>query len=139
MRRLISALLPLAAVAALVAQQGGGGLPAVDVAAMLRTAKPDLAERIAQFKPVRMAFDGSSLSANERQAVDHLIAAARALERMYWRQSDPVGLALYRALASNTTPLGRDVRHYLWINGSRWDLVRDNEAFVGTSPKPPGR
>jgi hypothetical protein len=57
---------------------------------------------------------------------------------MYWRQSDPVGLALYKALASDNTPLARDVRHYLWINGSRWDLVRENEPFVGTQPIPPG-
>ncbi len=113
-------------------------LPAVDAAAMLKTAKPDLAQRIAQFKRVQMPFDASTLTANERQMVDQLVVASRALESMYWRQSDPVGLALYQALAPDATPLARDVRHYLFINGSRWDLVRENEAFVGTDPMPPG-
>src|SRR3954447_9250759 len=126
---------------ALVSGQRGASttdLPAVDAAAMLKTAKPDLARRLAQFKQVRMPYDPAPLAANERQMIDQLLAASRALESMYWRQSDPVALALYKALASDTTPLGRDVRHYLWINGSRWDLVRDNEPFVGTDRMPPG-
>src|SRR5262249_51846554 len=55
-----------------------------------------------------------------------------------WRQIDPVGLSLYNALASNTTPTARSVRHYLFINGSRWDLVRENAPFVGTQKMPPG-
>jgi hypothetical protein len=114
-------------------------LPAVDAAAMLKTAKPDLAQRLARFKPVRMTYDPSSLTADERKMIDRLVAASRALESMFWRQSDPVGLALYKALASDKTPLGRDLRHYLWINGSRFDLVRENEPFVGTAMMPPGR
>src|SRR6266487_28759 len=113
-------------------------LPAVDAAAMLKTAAPDLPKRIARFKPVRMPFDAAGLSAGERQMIDQLVIASRALESMYWRQSDPIGLALYKALASVDSPLGRDVRHYLFINGSRWDLVRGNEPFVGTTTMPPG-
>ncbi|HLK33474.1 MAG TPA: hypothetical protein VKT29_10325, partial [Terriglobales bacterium] len=31
------------------------------------------------------------------------------------------------------------VRRMLMINGSRFDLLRDNEPFVGTKPMPPGR
>jgi hypothetical protein len=114
-------------------------LPAVDAAAMLKTAAPDLQKRIARFKPVRMPFDAAGLNANERQMIDQLVIASRALESMYWRQSDPAGLALYQALASVDTPLARDVRHYLFVNGSRWDLVRENEPFVGTMKMPPGR
>ena len=113
-------------------------LPPVDAAAMLKTVKPDLDQRLAQFKPVKMPFDASGLSAHERQMIDQLVIASRDLESMYWRQSDPVGLALYHALASIDTPVARNVRHYLFINGSRWDLVRENEPFVGTEKMPPG-
>jgi hypothetical protein len=70
--------------------------------------------------------------------IDQLVIASRELESMYWRQGDPAGLALYQALASIQTPLARDVRHYLFINGSRWDLVHENEPFIGTTPMPPG-
>ena len=113
-------------------------LPTVDAAAMLKTAKPDLAERLARFKPVRINYDPSSLTPDERRMIERLVDASRALESMFWRQSDAAGLALYKALAFDTTQLGHDLRHYLWINGSRWDLVRDNEPFVGTEPMPPG-
>ncbi|HZT78132.1 MAG TPA: hypothetical protein VFA27_15870 [Vicinamibacterales bacterium] len=125
-------------VAAALAASVSSDLPRVDVSAMLKTAKPDLAQRIAQFKRVDMPFDASTLTPNERKMIDELVAASRALESMYWRQSDPVGLALYQSLESETSTLARDVRHYLFINGSRWDLVRENEPFVGTDPMPPG-
>jgi hypothetical protein len=113
-------------------------LPAVDAAAMLKTAKPNLPQRIAQFKRVEMPFDARNLNANERQMIDQLVAASRALESMYWRQSDPVGAALYNALEKDASPAARDLRHYLFINGSRWDLVRENEPFVGDQKMPPG-
>jgi hypothetical protein len=125
-----------------LAQRGNtvsNDLPQVDAAAMLKTVVPDLPQRIAQFKPVRMPFDSAALSQAERQMIDQLVIALRELESIYWRQSDPVGLALYQALASDSTPLARDVRHYLFINGSRWDLVRENQPFVGTQTMPPGR
>ena len=113
-------------------------LPAVDVDAALRTVVPDLDKRIARFKPVNMTFDAGRLSDRERQMVDQLVAACRALESMFWRQSDPEGLALYKALEKVDTPAARNLRRYLMINGSRWDLVDENRLFVGTSPMPPG-
>ena len=131
----------LAAVVALSAQRAStpaADLPAIDAAAMLKSVAPDLAQRLAQFKPVKMTFDPSPLNPKERQMVDALVAASRAVESMYWRQSDPVGLALYKALAPDGTPDARDLRHYLFINGSRWDLVRENEPFVGAMKMPPG-
>jgi hypothetical protein len=112
--------------------------PGVDVAAALKTVAPDLDARLARFKAVKMPYNSSALSARERQMVDQLVVALRQLENMFWRQSDPEGLALYKALENVDTPLARNTRHYLWINGSRWDLVNENEPFVGKQPMPPG-
>ena len=121
------------------APAGTSGTPAaVDVEAALRSAAPDLGQRLARFKPVNMAFDAGSLSDRERQMIDQLVIACRNLESMYWRQSDPDGLALYKALEKIDTPAAKNVRHYLLINGSRWDLVDENRPFVGTAPMPPG-
>jgi len=135
--------LALAAVTTMAvrAQRGAApasDLPTVDASAMLKTVAPDLDQRLAQFKPVKMPFEATGLSAGERQMSDQLVIASRDVESMFWRQSDPVGLALYKALASVDTPLARDVRHFLFINGSRWDLVRENQPFVGTMPMPAG-
>jgi hypothetical protein len=113
-------------------------LPVVDVDGALKAAVPDLDRRLARFKPVTMAFDAAQLSPRERQMVDQLVLACQALESMFWRQSDPEGLALYKSLEKAETPAARNLRHYLMINGSRWDLVEENHPFVGTTPMPPG-
>jgi hypothetical protein len=112
--------------------------PVVDVVAALKTVAPDLDTRLARFKPVKMPYDARALTARERQMIDQLVIALRQLENMFWRQSDPEGLALYKALGTVNTPLAQKTRHYLWINGSRWDLVNENQPFVGTQPMPPG-
>jgi hypothetical protein len=100
---------------------------------------PDLAAEVAKFKPVRMPFDSSKLTPRERQMVGKLVEACQFLESIYWRQSDPEGLKLYHALAGSTAPRDVQLRRFLRINGSRFDLIRNNAPFVGTSPWPPGR
>jgi len=114
------------------------GKPTVDVAAALKTVAPDLDARLARFKTVRMPYNVSALSARERQMIDQLVLALHQLENIFWRQSDPDGLALYKALEKVDTPLARSTRRYLFINGSRWDLVNENEPFAGRQPMPPG-
>jgi hypothetical protein len=116
-----------------VAQRGSGPRPPA-----LTGAASDLDQRLARFKPVRMPFNGAGLTLRERQMVDQLVIACRYLERMYWRQSDPEGLALYKQLEHDQRPLAQRVRRYLTINGSRWDLVNENHPFFGMSPMPPG-
>src|SRR5580704_6613140 len=99
---------------------------------------PDLAERVAKFKVVRMPFHSKGLSAKEIKLVDKLVDAAGLADCIYWRQSDPEGLKLYLSLADSTNPQDKLVREYLKINGSRYDLINDNKPFVGTEPMPPG-
>jgi hypothetical protein len=112
--------------------------PNVDVAAALKSVVPDLDQRLARFKPVKMPCNSSALSTRERAMVDQLVIALRELESMYWRQSDPEALALYNALAADKSPLAQKLRHYIFINGSRFDLVDANKPFVGAQPMPPG-
>jgi len=131
MKRAIAALL-LAGTAAVVAQ------PKVDVAAALKSVTPDLDQRLARFKQVKMPYNSAALSQRERSMVDQLVIALRELENMYWRQSDPEALALYNALETDKAPLAQKLRRYLFINGSRFDLVDGNKPFVGTAPMPPG-
>jgi hypothetical protein len=100
---------------------------------------PNLREQLAKFKPVRMPFDESKLTPREVQMVGKLVEACQALESIYWRQSDPEGLKLYQSLAASHFPTDIELRRYLRINGSRYDLIDDNKPFVGTTPAPPGR
>ncbi len=100
---------------------------------------PDLDQRLAKFRPVKMPFHAAGLSARERQLATKLAQASRYLEDIYWRQSDPEGLALYRSLTGSQTPADQKLRHFLVINGSRFDLIDENKPFVGTEPMSPGR
>ena len=100
---------------------------------------PDIAQRLARFQKVEMPFTYAGMSARERRMVDEMIAACRDLENVFWRQNDPENVALYNSLAKATDPKLRDARHYLWINGSRYDLLNHNEPFIGSEPMPPGR
>ena len=100
---------------------------------------PDLDQRLAKFRRVEMPFHSASLTAREVKMVDKLVDASRYLEQIYWRQMDPDGLTLYESLASSQNSQDEMLRRYLWINASRFDLLEDNQPFVGTTPIPPGR
>ncbi|HKO54753.1 MAG TPA: Zn-dependent hydrolase [Thermoanaerobaculia bacterium] len=100
---------------------------------------PDLAERVSRYKRVEMPFTYEGLSARERRLVDELIAASRDLENIYWRQNNPDDVALYNALAGNEDATAQLLRRYIWINGSRFDQIDENQPFYGSEPFPPGR
>ena len=99
----------------------------------------DLDQRLAKFRVVTMPFHSPGLTPRERKLVSKLVEACQSLERIYWRQSDPEGLALYQSLGASTHASDKKLRRYLRINGSRFDLVEEDKPFVGVEPAPPGR
>lgn len=99
----------------------------------------DIAAQLAKFRTVRVPFSTAGLSAKEVKMVRKLVEAGQYLESIYWRQSDPEGLALYQRLAGCPGRREQQLRHYLLINGSRYDLLEGNKPFVGTPTEAPGR
>jgi len=100
---------------------------------------PDLDQRLAKFRRVQMPFRTTGLTAREQQLVRRLVEACGYLESVYWRQTDPDGLTLYQSLISSHNQRDVELRRYLWINASRFDLLDQDKPFVGTDPMPPGR
>ncbi len=100
---------------------------------------PDIDQRLAQWKPVKMPYDSSRLSARERGMVQALVEASQYLESIFWRQSDPEGLKIWKQLAGSQDPREQNARRLLFIMGSRWDLLDHEKPFLGTQPMPPGR
>ena len=96
-------------------------------------AATDIAQRLARWKPVEMPYHAQTLSARERQEVDKLVEASREIEAIYWQQSDPAALQLYR------TTKDPNLRQLLFNNGGQFDLIDGNKPFVGDKPIPPGR
>ena len=99
---------------------------------------PDLERRLARFRQVHMPFDASRLTAREQKMIAKLADACRYLDDIYWRQVDPDGLELYQSLEGKTDRQDLDLRRFLRINGSRFDLLDGQKPFVGTTPMPPG-
>lgn len=99
----------------------------------------NIATLLARFRRVDMPYHSEGLSAREKQMVEKLVDASGLLDDIYWRQSDPEGLALYKSLQNSTKPADEMLRRLLKINGSRFDLINDEKPFVGTEPMPPGR
>ena len=116
----------------------GSAAGGTSIAAPLGVA-PDLDARLARFKPIEMPLDRGRLNSREQQLVEKLVDAANYIEQIYWRQSDPAGLKLYRQLEKSQDPLDQKVLRFLKINGSRYDLIDELRPFVGTQAAPPGR
>ena len=100
---------------------------------------PDLKQRLARFRQVHVSSYDSTLSPRGRKMVAKLADACRYLDDIYWRQVDPEGLQLYQSLQGSTSPRDVDLRRYLWINGSRFDLFEGEKPFVSTVPRSLGR
>lgn len=97
----------------------------------------DLDTRLAKWQLVKMPFDASRFTPREREMVEYLVEASQDLDDIYWRQSDPEGLALYKRLEGDANPLAVKIRRLLMINGGRFDLIDNNTPFVGTEPYSP--
>ncbi len=98
---------------------------------------PSLNEELAKFRRVPMPFHSQGLSAREQDLVKKLVEASQYLEQIYWRQSDPDGLKLLISLEASKAPQDAALRRFVMINGSRYDLIRNNAPFVGTVPMSP--
>ncbi|MEJ2008516.1 MAG: Zn-dependent hydrolase [Acidobacteriota bacterium] len=99
---------------------------------------PNLAARLAKWRRVEMPFDDSGLTRKQRRVVDKLVDASRYLDDIFWRQSDPDALELYKSLEHSKHSSDIELRRLLMINGSRFDLLDENRPFVGNDPMPPG-
>jgi hypothetical protein len=111
----------------------------IQVPSPMRAVDPNLDARLAQYKPVEMPFNPAGLTRREIKLVRKLAEAGQYLDDIYWRQSDPAALELYKSLASRRDEHSKKLRHLLKINASRFDLIDENRPFVGSSPMPPGR
>jgi hypothetical protein len=94
---------------------------------------PDLQQRLTKFRRVEMPFRSQGLSSRDKQMVEKLVEACRYIDDIYWRQIDPESLTLYKSLEGSTKPQDVELRRFLWINGSRRDLLNGNKPFVGRS------
>jgi Peptidase family M49 len=123
------------------AQAGRRGAPTpktADKCLLKENINEDISAQVAKFKLVSMPFSVNGLSETERKMVTKLVDASLYLDGIYWRQSDPKGLELYKRLLGCNQVMNQKIRRFLMINGSRYDLLENNKPFVGSDPFLPG-
>lgn len=92
---------------------------------------PDLAARLARLPLIRIGHDLASLPESEHAVLPHLIAAARCMDEIFWRQIDEENPALLAELSG-------EARAYLIVNKGRWDAFQEHAPFIGNAPRPLG-
>jgi hypothetical protein len=140
-RWLLVFLFAIAASAVTLAQAGRRAAPPpkqADKCLLKENINEDIPAQVAKFKLVSMPFSVNGLSDAERKMVYKLVEASQFLESIYWRQSDPKGLELYKRLLGCNQVMNQKIRRFLMINGSRFDLLENNKPFVGSDPFLPG-
>jgi hypothetical protein len=120
------------------AKRTGGHKGRSNASKPVQNVAKDLPERLARWKKVEMPFHSQGLKPKEIQLVNKLVEANRDIEDIFWRQSDPEALTLYESLKGAAGARDQMLRRFLYINGSRFDLLDENSPFVGTQPMPPG-
>jgi hypothetical protein len=139
---LLAFLCGMSCTGTLLAQAGRRAAPppkTADKCLLKENINEDIAAQVAKFKLVSMPFSVTGLSDAERKMVYKLVEASQFLESIYWRQSDPKGLELYKRLLGCNQVMNQKIRRFLMINGSRYDLLENNKPFVGSDPFQPGR
>ena len=90
-----------------------------------------LTARITRFAPVDISADVASLPATEREALGHIVAAARVMDGLFLEQVWAGNPALLVQLGGRPDA-GRvsELLHYFLINKGPWSRLDHDEAFV---------
>ena len=98
----------------------------------------DVADRLARFAKVEIAADLTPLSAEDRQVLRELLAAAREMDTIFRLQVSAANPALAADLARVEGPLAAPARELFTLMQGPWDRLDAEAPFVGGRPKPPG-
>ncbi|HEY7504827.1 MAG TPA: hypothetical protein VH700_12045 [Gemmatimonadales bacterium] len=126
------AILSWAAILAVGTGACGGG--EADAGAVEKAGeRPSIAQKLAQYTPVRLTADLSGLSERERRMIPLLIEAAQEMDTIFWQQAYPARDSLLATVRDSATSA------YVILNYGPWDRLDDYAPFVpGVGPRPEG-
>jgi Peptidase family M49 len=120
--------------AVLALSTGACGRGDAEAGAVEETAgRPNIAQKLAQYTPVRLTADLSGLSERERRMIPLLIEAAQEMDTIFWQQVYPARDSLLGMVRDSAT------RQYILLNYGPWDRLDENAPFFPhVGPRPDG-
>lgn len=94
----------------------------------------DIEARLAQFAPTELAADLAGLPDSEREALSHILAAARLMDEIFFRQVSVDNPALRDTVGT----LDEAAQIYFDANFGPWDRLDEMAPFIGDVPHPAG-
>lgn len=88
-----------------------------------------------QFAKIEITADISHLSARERQLVEKLIEAGKICDEIFWKQSSHDAIAVRDSLIKLNTEEAKIFLDYVYINYGPYDVLNENQRFVGHGPQ----
>jgi len=98
----------------------------------------DIAERRAQFVEQSLTADVSHLSAGDREALIHLVEAARVMDEIFWLQAWAGNPGFAPDVAALEGDGAEAAQNYYRIMYGPWDRLVHNEPYLGEQPHPDG-
>ncbi len=89
------------------------------------------------FAPVEIGADLDALPDSEREALAHILEAARVMDGLFLEQVWAGNPAMLLELATDTSNLGQARLDYFLLNKGPWSRIEDNETFVPGAPEKP--
>lgn len=90
--------------------------------------------RYSIYTPVKLEADLSGLTANQKEMLKHLIAAAEQMDKLFWKQAFGEDKETFLSGISNPQQ-----REFARVNYGPWDRLAENKSFVeGYGEKPAG-
>ena len=96
-----------------------------------------LAAKIKRFVPTVITADTSGLSEGDRAALVKLVESTKIFDEIYLRQAWSGNEELLGKLKADTSPEGKEILHYFYINMGPWSVLDHDSAFVPGVPKRP--
>lgn len=96
-------------------------------------------QRLKAYAPVHLTADISHLDGNQKKVFESLVAAAKAIDPIFWHQSAHEAPAVRAELEHSKRPEDRVILDYVLVNYGPFDRRFENERFYGKGgPKPAG-
>jgi hypothetical protein len=103
-----------------------------------RLTSDQIREGIRQYSPVRLEYDETNLTDNDKLLIRKLVQASNAIDRVFWKQVSTETTPLREAISAEDNADSRTLLHFLLLNYGPWDRLQEDRPFIGEKPKPLG-